>query len=43
MAKFCSNCGNKIEAKEGYKCSKCGRILKDNEKFCPDCGTKREE
>jgi rubrerythrin len=25
---------------EILKCSKCGYLLQNNEKFCPECGTK---
>lgn len=36
--KFCSNCGSKKP--EVKKCSKCGKVLEENQKFCPECGTK---
>ena len=38
-AKFCENCGEKLEAKF---CSNCGEKLKANAKFCSKCGTKVE-
>ena len=34
------NCGAKIEE---IKCKKCGTKLEANAKFCPECGTRREE
>ncbi len=36
-AKFCPECGAKIEAE---KCAKCGAKLAPNAKFCPECGQK---
>lgn len=36
--KFCSNCGSKKP--EVKKCSQCGKVLEENQKFCPECGTK---
>ncbi|SHJ48335.1 Membrane protease subunit, stomatin/prohibitin family, contains C-terminal Zn-ribbon domain [Hathewaya proteolytica DSM 3090] len=44
-AKFCPNCGNKIEEKPmiaaGSKfCTNCGAKVEANAKFCPECGTK---
>lgn len=38
-AKFCSNCGAKLNKKEF--CSNCGKKLNSGEKFCSECGTKR--
>jgi RNA polymerase subunit RPABC4/transcription elongation factor Spt4 len=37
-AKFCSECGAKIERQ--ICCKKCGMILTANAKFCPECGEK---
>jgi membrane protease subunit (stomatin/prohibitin family) len=37
-AKFCSNCGEKIEAAAGAFCSNCGAQLKPGAKFCSECG-----
>ncbi len=37
-AKFCSECGSKIEAKRF--CSECGAEVSPNAKFCPECGKK---
>ena len=37
-AKFCSECGTKIERE--LKCSNCGARLAENAKFCMECGTK---
>lgn len=36
QAKFCSNCGEKIEKVE--KCPHCGCLLEKNVKFCGMCG-----
>ena len=33
-AKFCNNCGAKLE----NKCSHCGKNIKPGSKFCPECG-----
>lgn len=38
-AKFCSNCGTKLEQK--IFCSNCGAQLDPGAKFCSNCGTKR--
>lgn len=38
--KFCSNCGEKIEAAAGGFCSNCGAQLAPGAKFCPQCGQK---
>ena len=37
-AKFCGECGTKIEKK--VCCPECGNELKSGAKFCPECGTK---
>jgi membrane protease subunit (stomatin/prohibitin family) len=39
-AKFCSNCGEKIEAAAGGFCSNCGAQLAPGAKFCAQCGQK---
>lgn len=39
-AKFCLNCGAKIETT--VTCLECGKVLFENAKFCPNCGTKNE-
>lgn len=39
-AKFCPECGNKIEAKKPAFCTECGEPIKPGSKFCPGCGTK---
>jgi membrane protease subunit (stomatin/prohibitin family) len=41
-AKFCSNCGNKIEASNETKkfCPECGAKLEIGAKFCNECGNK---
>lgn len=39
-AKFCSKCGNKIEAKKPAFCSECGKPITLGSKFCSNCGTK---
>lgn len=36
-AKFCSECGAKIERE--LKCVNCGTLLAENAKFCMECGT----
>ena len=38
-AKFCSNCGQKIERQHRAFCTKCGAKLDPNDKFCSSCGT----
>lgn len=39
-AKFCSECGTSLEAKdESRKCSNCGADLDETYGFCPECGT----
>lgn len=39
-AKFCPECGNKIEIKKPAFCSECGEPINPGSKFCPSCGTK---
>lgn len=39
-AKFCSNCGAKLE--KVRKCPDCGKELDENAKFCSNCGKKIE-
>lgn len=39
-AKFCPECGNKIEVKKPSFCMECGAPLTPGTKFCPECGTK---
>jgi membrane protease subunit (stomatin/prohibitin family) len=42
-AKFCSDCGAKIETtSQTFPCAKCGAQLPAGSKFCNDCGTKVE-
>ena len=38
-AKFCSECGAKIERE--LKCANCGTLLAENAKFCMECGKKK--
>lgn len=40
-AAFCGKCGTPIGS--GIVCAKCGSPLGADVKFCPNCGTKREE
>lgn len=41
--KFCSECGaKKPETAKKRFCSNCGAELKENAKFCPECGTKAQ-
>ena len=38
-AKFCTNCGEKIEETSEFKvCPKCGAKCKKDAKFCTTCG-----
>ena len=37
-AKFCNNCGHKIERE--LKCSQCGCKITEKDKFCSNCGNK---
>ena len=39
-AKFCSECGAKLEEPQKYACPNCGKIVKENAKFCNECGQK---
>lgn len=39
-AKFCLECGNKIEIKKPAFCSECGGVLAPGAKFCSGCGNK---
>jgi uncharacterized OB-fold protein len=39
-AKFCLECGNKIEVKKSTFCSECGETLQPGAKFCSSCGKK---
>ncbi|MBN1486876.1 MAG: zinc ribbon domain-containing protein [Anaerolineae bacterium] len=39
-AKFCAECGTRIEEKR--YCIECGAELAAKAKFCPECGTKQE-
>lgn len=39
-AKFCPECGEKLELKKF--CSQCGKPLNAGAKFCPECGAKAE-
>lgn len=39
-AKFCPDCGHRLEERGGY-CSECGHKLeREDLKFCPECGSK---
>jgi membrane protease subunit (stomatin/prohibitin family) len=40
-AKFCPECGNKIEAPRSRFCPECGAEVGPSAKFCPGCGTKQ--
>lgn len=43
-AKFCGNCGTRVEEETGkIFCSTCGEPLEAGAKFCPSCGVKVEE
>jgi membrane protease subunit (stomatin/prohibitin family) len=39
-AKFCPECGQKIETSATKFCSECGAKIEVNAKFCPECGAK---
>lgn len=39
-AKFCPECGNKIEIKKPAFCTECGEPINPGSKFCSSCGTK---
>lgn len=32
-----------MEERQMYTCQKCGKVLDDNVKFCPECGAQRQE
>ncbi|MFQ5865790.1 MAG: zinc-ribbon domain-containing protein [bacterium] len=38
-AKFCSECGAKVENIDSGVCTNCGETLKPSAKFCQNCGT----
>jgi hypothetical protein len=40
-AKFCPECGAKIEAPKGRFCSECGAEVAASAKFCAGCGAKQ--
>lgn len=40
-AKFCSNCGGKLELPQKAFCKECGKELSAGAKFCPNCGAKQ--
>lgn len=40
-AKFCMECGEKIEAAAGRFCIECGAKMPGPAKFCPECGAKQ--
>lgn len=45
-AKYCAQCGAKVEAPEEEEvpiCPSCGTTLEEDAKFCTSCGTKVEE
>ena len=39
-AKFCEDCGQPAQAKQGVSCTKCGQHYDNPVKFCAQCGTK---
>lgn len=39
-AKFCPECGIKVEAKKPAFCTECGEPINPGSKFCSSCGTK---
>ena len=39
-AKFCPECGNKIEIKKPAFCTQCGEHVTASSKFCANCGAK---
>ncbi len=41
-AKFCINCGNKLEIQKQTFCIQCGCQLPVDAKFCMNCGTRRD-
>lgn len=40
-AKFCFNCGEKVEVPKMVYCTECGEQMPSEAKFCMKCGTKR--
>ena len=42
MGNFCTECGTKKPEVSKKFCTNCGKELKENAKFCPECGTKVE-
>jgi membrane protease subunit (stomatin/prohibitin family) len=41
-AKFCNECGTKMETAQSTPCAKCGAQVPAGSKFCNECGTKVE-
>ena len=42
--KFCEDCGSALQDElQEIHCTSCGSILKDDAKFCPECGKKVEQ
>jgi membrane protease subunit (stomatin/prohibitin family) len=41
-AKFCAECGQKVEAPQQRHCTECGAAAAASAKFCPACGAKQE-
>lgn len=41
-AKFCTECGSKMEASGQQSCAKCGAQMPSGAKFCNECGNKVE-
>lgn len=41
-AKFCSNCGEKVEIPKKLFCSECGQPISPEAKFCIHCGARRD-
>lgn len=39
-AKFCPECGNKVEIKKSSFCTECGSPIEPGVKFCSNCGNK---
>jgi membrane protease subunit (stomatin/prohibitin family) len=42
-AKFCLNCGEKIEEEKKLFCKECGKPMSADAKFCVFCGKRRED
>ena len=42
-AKFCINCGEKVEEEKSIFCTECGLPMPAEAKFCMNCGTRRGE